>query len=219
MAEETIYKPQKIIALTTIDAIIDAMYFPVATTSGTYKIDWASLKKAIDILPAYIKVGDTDDIGQYEFWSHNIPGSEDNIITFRNIKLAKVHSIIEVRSPDAAVGGQGEATFSSHAVVGDGDFVHDVSLHNYAGTFKVADVLSNFGSSGELDGWGWYRKLYSESDAVWMMFLDANTGKLKTAGGYQSSDGTDGLTTSLTVTTPNGNVTLTFKNGLLTSAA
>lgn len=128
-----------------------------------------------------ILFGNPSAEGQYEFWSHNIPGTTDNIITWRNIKTGKIFSILEVRAPDVA-SGDSESTLSLHGVVGDGDFVNDKSMHNYSGTMKVVDVFSNFGASGALGAWEWWRKKYYESSAAKVASIDANNGNLETIG-------------------------------------
>lgn len=128
-----------------------------------------------------ILFGDPDSEGQYELWSHNIPGTTNNIITWRNIKTGKIFSILEVRAPDVS-SGDSESTLFLHAVVGDGDFVNDKSMHNYSGTMKVVDVFSNFGASGALGAWEWWRKKYSESSAVKVASIDANNGNLEIIG-------------------------------------
>ena len=123
----------------------------------------------------------TDSIGRYEFWPHNIPGSNDEIVTVRNTDPNDVFSIFEIRSPDKS-SGYSEATLSLHAVNGYDDFVNDKALHNYSGVMKVLDVFSNFGGYLPTDArWEWVKN--DSGGEVSLMHLYAKNGGIWAKGG------------------------------------
>ena len=169
-------------------------------------------------------LGDPDAEGQYELWLHNIPGSTDNIITFRNRKSGKVFSILEARAPDNTSGsGSIESTFSLHNVYGSGDYVRDISMHNYSGTMKAVDVFSNFGSTGALGAWEWWKKLYSDASATKVASLDPNTGDFEVVGALKGSAATISGNASITgaegVRTAGTRSYASFGGGSTTSAS
>jgi hypothetical protein len=123
----------------------------------------------------------TDEIGRYELWPHNIPGSSDEIITIRNTDPNDVFSILEIRSPDK-YSGASESTLSLHVVNGYDDFVNDKTMHNYSGVMKVLEVFSNFGGSLPTEArWEWVRN--DSGGEVSLMHLYAKNGGIWTKGG------------------------------------
>lgn len=123
----------------------------------------------------------TDAIGRYEFWPHNIPGSNDEIVTVRNTDPNDVFSILEIRSPDKNSGAT-EATLALHAVNGGGDFVNDKALHNYSGVMKVLDVFSNFGGYLPTEArWEWVKN--DSGGEISLMHLYAKNGGIWAKGG------------------------------------
>jgi len=125
-----------------------------------------------------ILIGDPTAEGQYEIWPHNIPGTSNMIITFRNTNTGELHTITETRAPDVA-SGDSEATHSLHAVVGTDDYVRDLSLHNYAGPMCGLDVLSNFGG----DSLGDWKHVAKRTVIAW----EASTAY--SVGDIRSNDG------------------------------
>jgi len=129
------------------------------------------------------KVWDSFHLGSYEFWPHNIPGSDDPILTMRNTSLVDVFSILELRAPGNSA--TLESTFSMHnysAALGE-DWVRDISFHNYSGDMKAVDVLSNFTNSTR-GKWQWVSKAIDEGAAVdkTCATLDGDTGYLYLKG-------------------------------------
>jgi hypothetical protein len=178
----------------------------------------------LDDIEGMILLGDPSAEGQYELWLHNIPGSTDNIITFRNRKSGKVFSILEARAPDNTSGsGSIKSTFSLHNVYGSGDYVRDISMHNYSGTMKAVDVFSNFGSTGALGAWEWWKKLYSDASATKVASLDPNTGDFEVVGALKGSAATISGNASITgaegVRTAGTRSYASFGGGSTTSAS
>lgn len=110
----------------------------------------------LDTVEGRVLMGDETEDGQYEQWVHNIPGTSDLIITWRNTVSGAIHSITETRAPDRSSGSI-EATHSLHAVHNSVDYVRDLSLHNYSGNMHGLDVLSNF-TDATLGDWKWYQQ-------------------------------------------------------------
>ena len=117
----------------------------------------------LDDVEGKILIGDESTEGQYELWSHNIPGSTDNILTVRNTKSGKVFSIWETRAPDTTAGNDSESTFSLHGVVGSDDYVHDHSMHNYSGDMHFIDGFYNYGG----DHVGNWKQVAKRTFAAW----------------------------------------------------
>jgi len=139
--------------------------FTDATTITINAIGYYSYTGSIilDDVEGKILFGDPDSEGQYELWSHNIPGSTDNILTVRNTKSGKVFSIWETRAPDTTAGNDSESTFSLHGVVGSDDYVHDDSMHNYSGDMHFIDGFYNY-SGGHVGNW---KKVSKRTPTAW----------------------------------------------------
>jgi len=126
-----------------------------------------------------ILLGNPDSEGQYELWSHNIPGTTNNILTVRNIKSGKVYSIWETRAPDTTAGKDSESTFSLHGVVGTADYVHDHSMHNYSGDMHFIDGFYNYGG----DHVGDWKKVAKRTLTAWAPDTAYTVDELRQNGG------------------------------------
>jgi len=197
----------KILGLDII-ADLDGIYFPAETVAeGTGRISWDALK--------------ADLLGGYELWPHDIPGTTNEIVSLRNASGVDVFTILELRAPENSA--TLETTLSMHcysAALGQ-DWVRDLSLHNYSGSMRGIDVLSNFTDETYAD-WKWVMNvmLGGVLTETTPMRLYGETGNLiiagsfKPAGGYLSADDSAGV--SGTFTSANGK-TITIKNGIVTS--
>ena len=90
-----------------------------------------------------------------------IPSTDDEMLKLLNTQAGKVHTIMELRSPDT---GDTEATLSLHTVPnGIDDWVCDLSFHNYSTLMKFVSVISHF--TGENAGsWEWVSRYTDGAD-------------------------------------------------------
>ena len=145
---ETIYYSPTLIQLSYVSGADDVI------RADSYYTYTGSI--VLDDVEGRVLMGDESGDGQYEQWVHNIPGTSDLIITWRNTVSGAIHSITETRAPDRSSGSI-EATHSLHAVLNGVDYVRDFSLHNYSATMHGLDVLSNF-TNDTLGDWKWYQQ-------------------------------------------------------------
>jgi hypothetical protein len=121
-------------------------------------------------------------IGEQLIESPVIPDSTNEIVRIKNQQAGKVHTILELRSPDTS---DTEATLSLHNVTdGVDDWVCDLSFHDYAGLMKMVSVISHF--TGENAGsWEWITRYTDGTDYSMiermLMKLDGQTGYLMVA--------------------------------------
>lgn len=162
-----------------------------------------------------ILLGDPTNEGQYELWSHDIPGTSDQILTIRNTATTDAHTIWEIRAPDKTTGAS-ESTLSLHGVVGANDYVNDKSLHNYSGTMHVHDVFSNF--SGSIIGsWKWIKNALVNGAMQETVAAElTSAGNLTIPGGINA---TGGVLSGTTLTTSNYSSTTAIKSYTFTLAA
>ncbi len=158
----------KIIEL-PLGEVADGMFFPCADTEGTYKVSWEQLKANI--------------FGGYSMYAHDIPGSTNEIVTFKNMSEVDAFTILELRAPGN--GATLEATLSLHnysEALGE-DWVRDITMHNYSGSMLAIDVLSNF-TNATRGKWHWVSKAIDGGVAVdkTCAILDGTTGYLYTKG-------------------------------------
>lgn len=163
------------------EAKLDKIATPVENAIVVQNADGTLKNSNVDITdPTFDSVGaDEFDTGSQVVEAAMIPSTTDEMLRLKNTQAGKVHTIMELRSPDT---GDTEATLSLHTVPnGIDDWVFDLSFHNYSTFMKMVSVISHF--TGENAGsWEWVSRYTDGTDYSMiermLMKLDGQTGYL-----------------------------------------
>jgi hypothetical protein len=182
--------------------------FSDTTTATIYAADFLTAAGSITLATTTGKMTlrrALTDLG-YHIYADLIPGTSDEQIIVQNQVTGQEFSIMTLRAP---VGATTEATHSQSCIVANSgqyiDWVHDISMHNYAGVdaVKVVDVIMCLNAA--LKGkWEWYRRkcvdgtaygTYGTMEADFLAMSLSGDGLLHTPGGM-TTDGPEAARTA-----------------------